>query len=67
MVFNDEPMQYKKSILSDLEGAWSNLRDAVAERHPFPESQRLLFHIDEGMSWENVRDLEQMCTSRGHR
>ena len=28
--------------------------------HPFPESQRLLFHIDEGMSWESVRTLENM-------
>ena len=24
------------------------------------ESERLLFHVDEGMSWESVRDLSQM-------
>jgi hypothetical protein len=49
-----------KTALSDLQGAWQNLRDAVVEAHPFAESGRLLFHIDEGMSWENVRDLDSM-------
>jgi len=60
MTFNDEPTQYRKTILSDLQGAWENLRDAVADCHPFPESQRILFHLDEGMSWESVRNLEHM-------
>jgi hypothetical protein len=30
----------------------------AVEHHPFPEWQRLLFHIDEGMSWESVRNLD---------
>ncbi|MCP4040798.1 MAG: hypothetical protein GY731_02425 [Gammaproteobacteria bacterium] len=46
--------------MSDLLGAWSNLRSAVLEHHPFPGSDRLLFHIDEAMSWENVRNLDGM-------
>ena len=60
MPFDEEPSGYTKTVLSDLQGAWQNLRDAVVEAHPFPESQRLIFHIDEGMNWENVRNLEKM-------
>jgi len=60
VVFNDEPTQYKKTILSDLQGAWEILRTAVVDHHPFPEWQRMIFHIDEGMSWECVRNLEHM-------
>ena len=43
-----------------MQGAWGNLRQAVVESHPFPGSDRLLFHIDEAMSWESVRNLSQM-------
>jgi hypothetical protein len=43
-----------------LQGAWQNLRDEVVEARPFPGWDKLLFHIDEGMSWESVRNLEQM-------
>jgi hypothetical protein len=32
----------------------------VVEKHPFPEWEQLLFHIDEGMSWESVRNLDSM-------
>jgi hypothetical protein len=46
--------------LSDLQGAWENLRATVVEQRPFPEWERLLFHIDEGMSWESVRHLDSM-------
>ncbi len=60
MAFKPEPSGYEKTILSDLQGAWQCLRDDVVEAHPFPESQRILFHIDEGMSWESVRDLDKM-------
>ncbi len=60
MVFTGEPTQYTKTALSDLQGAWQNLRDEVVRAWPFPESQRMLFHIDEGMSWESVRNLERM-------
>jgi hypothetical protein len=60
MEFYEEPHHYEKTIFSDLQGAWENLRAAVADNHPFPESERLLFHIDEGMSWESVRNLSRM-------
>jgi hypothetical protein len=60
MSFQEEPTQYEKTALSDLQGAWENLRESVVEHHPFPESERLLFHIDEGMSWESVRQLDHM-------
>ena len=60
MAFYQEPTNYLKSALSDLQGAWGNLREAVVEACPFPEWERLLFHIDEGMSWESVRNLESM-------
>lgn len=60
MPFDEEPSGYTKTVMSDLQGAWQNLRDAVVEAHPFSESQKLLFHIDEGMSWENVRNLDRM-------
>jgi len=43
-----------------LQGAWLNLRAAVVETGPFPGAERLLLHIDEGMSWESVRNLRQM-------
>jgi len=49
-----------KTAISDLQGAWQVLRDEVVKRHPFQDSDRLLFQIDEAMSWEAVRDLEYM-------
>ena len=58
--FYTEPHGYQKGAWSDLQGAWSNLRRAVVDSGPFPEAQRLLFHIDEGMSWESVREPEAM-------
>ncbi|MGO8879892.1 MAG: hypothetical protein ACLPVO_12545 [Desulfomonilaceae bacterium] len=60
MTFYEEPTHYEKTVISDLQGAWENFRLTVVEHHPFPESERLLFHVDEGMSWESVRDLSQM-------
>ena len=60
MTFYEEPTHYEKTVISDLQGAWENLRRTVVENHPFPESERLLFHVDEGMSGESVRDLSQM-------
>lgn len=63
MAFYEEPDGYEKTSLSDLQGAWENLRSAVLEYHPFPESGWLLFHINEGMSWESVRDLNRMKTA----
>ncbi len=60
MSFETEPTGYEKTALSDLQGAWGNLRDAVVEEFGFPKSDNLLFQIDEAMSWESVRNLNHM-------
>ena len=60
MAFFTEPSYHIKTALSDLQGAWKNLREEVVNAHPFPESERLLFHIDEAMSWETVWNLKHM-------
>ena len=60
MSFYKEPTQYEKIALSDLQDAWKILRDAVVENFGFPGSDKVIFHIDEAMSWECVRDLNQM-------
>lgn len=60
MSFNQEPTGYIKTAISDLQGSWENLKDAVIENFGFPDSDKLMFHIHEGMSWESVRDLEKM-------
>jgi hypothetical protein len=60
MAFNKEPDGYEKTLLSDLQGSWQNLRDAVVEHAGFGGWQRVLLHIDEGMSWESVRNLRYM-------
>ena len=63
MGFETEPTGYRKTVLSDLQGAWQNLRDTVAEQPGFPNWERALFHIDEAMSWESVRNLRRMQMS----
>ena len=60
MSFYTEPTGYEKTIVSDLQGAWGNLREAVAENPGFENWDRLLFHFDDAMSWESVRDLDRM-------
>lgn len=60
MPFHEEPTGYVKTILSDLQGAWIVLRDSVVEASGFEGWDRALFHIDEAMSWEVVRDLSKM-------
>jgi len=60
MGFPTEPTGYIKTAMSDLQGAWSNLRDEVVREIGFKDSEKLIFHIDEGMSWECVRDLDKM-------
>ena len=60
MIFETEPAGYGKTALSDLQGSWENLRGAVVENFGFPDSDKLLFHIDEAMSWESVRNLKKM-------
>ncbi len=60
MVFVTEPAGYEKTVISDLQGSWGNLRDAVVANFDFPDSDRLLLHIDEAMSWESVRNMNIM-------
>ncbi len=60
MAFITEPTGYIKTALSDLQGAWGNLRDAVVDNFGFLDSDKLLFHIDEAMSWESIRNLNTM-------
>lgn len=60
MGFESEPNNYSKTVLSDLQGAWQCLRGEVVDNFGFAGSEKLLFHIDEAMSWESVRDLGRM-------
>ena len=60
MSFETEPAGYEKTVLSELQGAWQVLRDEVVEQAGFPGWKRALFHIDEAMSWESVRNLKTM-------
>jgi hypothetical protein len=60
MPFTQEPTGYEKTILSDLQGAWSLLRDSVVDAAGFEGWDRALFHIDEAMSWESVRNSKRM-------
>jgi len=60
MGFETEPSGYEKTVLSDMQGAWQCLREEVAERPGFDGWERALFHIDEAMSWESVRNLRRM-------
>jgi hypothetical protein len=60
MSFYQEPTHYEKTIISDLQGSWENLREAVVKEHEAKDCSQLLFHIDEAMSWESVRNLNHM-------
>ena len=60
MAFIDEKRVYTKTAISDLQGAWMVLREQVVEEFGFKGSDKLLFHIDEAMSWETVRNLKVM-------
>ena len=61
--FKTEPEGYQRGPMSDLQGAFELLRETVAKAHPFPGSDRILFHVDEAMCWESVRDLDRMKTA----
>lgn len=63
MVFDTEPTGYEKTVLSDLQGAWQCLRDEVADNPGFSGWDKVLFHIDQTMNWESVRNLRQMNRS----
>jgi hypothetical protein len=60
MSFFKEPTYHEKTALSDLQGAWTVLRETVVANFSFPDSDKIIFHIDEAMSWECVRNLNQM-------
>jgi len=60
MPFTQEPTGYGKTILSDLQGTWNLLRDSIVEAAGFEDWERALFHVDEAMSWETVRNLKRM-------
>ena len=60
MAFPTEQGGYVKTIFSDLQGAWEVLRESVADGGAFDGWNRVLFHIDEAMSWETVRSLDRM-------
>ena len=60
MSFFTEPVRYEKTILSDLQGAWECLRTTIIEQAGFEGWDKMLFHINEAMSWETVRQLDRM-------
>lgn len=60
MPFVKESTGYEKTILSDLQGAWSVLRHSIVDSVGFEGWDRAIFHIDEAMSWESVRNLKRM-------
>jgi len=60
MPFIEESTGYEKTILSDLQGAWSVLRDSIVDAAGFEGWDRAIFHVDEAMSWESVRNLKRM-------
>jgi len=60
MAFQTELTGCEKTILSDLQGAWIVLRESVANSARSEGCDRVLFHIDEAMSWETVRNLRRM-------
>ena len=60
MPFIEESTGYEKTILSDLQGAWGVLRHSIVDMAGFKGWNRAIFHIDEAMSWESVRNLKRM-------
>ena len=60
MNFYQEPTHYEKTIISDLQGAWEVLRDEIIKEQASKDYSQLLFHINEAMSWESVRNLKHM-------
>jgi hypothetical protein len=60
MSFATEPTGYQKTVLSDLKGAWEAFRESVVNSGGFENWDRVLFHTDEAMSWETVRNLNRM-------
>ena len=63
MSFIEESTVYEKTILSDLQGAGSVLRDSIVDNAGFEGWDRAIFHVDEAMSWESERNLKKMKSS----
>jgi hypothetical protein len=51
---------YYKSFLNDLQRTWLAFRQAVIKLPASDFKTCLLFHVDEGMRWEHVQDLDAM-------
>lgn len=49
--------------MSELQGAWQCLHEEVITSPSFTGWERVLFHIDEAMGWESIRDLKQLQRS----
>jgi hypothetical protein len=60
MSLSTEPDRYEKTIISDLQDAWEYLRETVIEEPHFNGWEKMMFHINDAMSWETVRHLERM-------
>jgi hypothetical protein len=60
MSFTTEPTGYQKTILSDLQGAWMAFRQSLIDSGGFKNFDRVLYHTDEAMNWETVRNLNRM-------
>src|SRR4030042_6768956 len=60
MSFTVEPTGYQKTILSDLQGAWMVFRQSAVDSGGFENWDRVLFHTNEAMSWETVRNPNRM-------
>lgn len=56
MGFKTEPSGYIKTVVSELQGAWISLRASVVNSFEFENADKMIFHIDEAMSWESVRE-----------
>jgi hypothetical protein len=60
MIFQETPTGYEKTIIYDLQGEWSVFREVVSDTGGFEGAGDVLFHTDEAMSWEVVRNLKLM-------
>ncbi len=60
MSFTVEQTGYQKTILSDLQGAREVFRQSIVDSGGFDNADRVLFHTDEAMGWETVRNLNRM-------
>ncbi len=58
--FYTEQQVYEKTSLSELQGAWENFKTTLLKQHPFDNSDKIIFHMNEAMSWEVVRNLHEM-------